>query len=335
MRKLLIISIITLFSSCEIALFESDRASSDPFVNFDYLWEQIDKKYSYFSLKNIDWNLIKDEYRAKLHVDMSDEALFNVLKDMLFELRDDHTNLITPFNVAVYNVESQSQPNFFFRTVYDYYIKEGVYYTGPLIHNFIANNSIGYIRYGSFSDVLTEAHLDFVLHRYASTKGLILDLRNNGGGDMFTVATILSRFVESKVKVGYFRTRNGPKHTDFDKDEEFVISPYDGNYRYTNPVMVLIDRGSYSATTLFALATKALPNVMLVGVPTGGGGGLPNGGQLPNGWTYRFSISQALDLNKKNYAENGVAPDYNVSFDWNDLTKDEILDRAVELIGGN
>jgi C-terminal processing protease CtpA/Prc len=66
-----------------------------------------------------------------------------------------------------------------------------------------------------------------------------------------------------------------------------------------------------------------------MGDTTGGGGGLPNGGQLPNGWTYRFSISQLLDLNGNNYAEDGVAPEIFESFNWSDLTKDEILDRAI------
>ncbi|HSJ67968.1 MAG TPA: hypothetical protein VK921_09850, partial [Anditalea sp.] len=62
----------------------------------------------------------------------------------------------------------------------------------------------------------------------------------------------------------------------------------------------------------------------------GGGGGLPNGGQLPNGWTYRFSVSQLLDLQGNNYSEQGVPPDIFAEFDWTDLTKDEILDRAME-----
>ena len=93
--------------------------------------------------------------------------------------------------------------------------------------------------------------------------------------------------------------------------------------------MVLVDRGSYSATSLFALATKAFSNITLVGDTTGGGGGLPSGGQLPNGWTYRFTVSQVLDLNGNNFTEDGVPPDIKAAFDWSDLTKDEILERAI------
>ncbi|HPW66724.1 MAG TPA: S41 family peptidase [Salinivirgaceae bacterium] len=332
MRKLLIILIVVIVSqSCEKILFEKDLASTNPYDNFDYLWDEVDRKYSYFELKNIDWNDIKTTYRAKLFDGMSEDSLFNVLKAMLFELRDDHTNLISPFNIAIYYVELQSPPNIFARTIQDYYLKDNVYYTGPFIHAFLANNRVGYISYSSFMNSFSDEQLDFILNRYKDTDGLILDLRMNGGGSLFIVPQILGRFVETNTTVCYFITRNGRNHNDFSDKESFVITPHDG-IRYKKPVMVLIDRGSYSATTHFALATKALPNMVLVGDTTGGGGGLPNGGQLPNGWTYRFSIGQALDLEGKNYAEDGVPPDIVAQFDWSDLTKDEIIDRAIEEI---
>lgn len=75
-----------------------------------------------------------------------------------------------------------------------------------------------------------------------------------------------------------------------------------------------------------------MDNITLVGDTTGGGGGLPNGGQLPNGWTYRFSITRLFDLGKQNFAESGVSPDVLASFNWSDLTRDEIIDRAIEEI---
>jgi C-terminal processing protease CtpA/Prc len=83
---------------------------------------------------------------------------------------------------------------------------------------------------------------------------------------------------------------------------------------------------------MFAIATKSFPNVLLVGDTTGGGGGLPTGGQLPNGWTYRFSVSQLLDLNGNNFAESGVPPDILASLDFTDLTQDEIIERAIDEI---
>lgn len=323
----LVLGSFLLFSSCEKVLFKPDLSSTDPLDNFDYLWEEVDKKYSYFELKNVDWDAVKEQYRPMLSSSSTEEELFDVLAAMLNELRDDHTNLVSPFNVSRYNAPLQSPENFRPRTIEEFYL-HNVWFTGAFIHDFLDNNEIGYIRYSSFMNDFSDEEMDFVLNRYKDTKGLILDMRQNGGGYADNVPKILARFTESKAKVGYFITRNGPNRNDFSDREDFYVTPYDG-LRYTKPVIVLIDRGSYSATTFFALACKALPNITLLGDATGGGGGMPNGGQLPNGWTYRFSIGQLLDLNGDSFAEDGVPSDIEESFDWSDLTKDEILERAI------
>ncbi len=327
MKALLLLFTVLIFFSCEKILFKHDLGTTDSLKNFDYLWSEIDKKYSYFELKNIDWNQIRNTYRPLLTENSSETELFTVLATMLNELRDDHTNLISPFNVSQYNVALMGDDNYRKRTIDEFYIPNA-WKTGPLVHDFLSNGKVGYIRYGSFMSEFGDGQMDLVLDRYRNTKGLILDLRENGGGSVFNVPKILGRFVESKTLVGYTITRNGPNHNDFSDIEQFYITPSTG-IRYLKPVIVLIDKGSFSATTSFAMATKAFPNILLMGDATGGGGGLPNGGQLPNGWTYRFSVSQLLDLNGNNYAEDGVPADIEVSFDWTDLTKDEILERAI------
>ena len=77
---------------------------------------------------------------------------------------------------------------------------------------------------------------------------------------------------------------------------------------------MLIDRGSYSATSFFAVCTQGYHNIKLFGDYSGGGLGLPNGGILPNGWTYRFSITRTIALDGGNY-ENGVPPEVRVLLD--------------------
>jgi len=295
------------------------------------LWKELDRKYSYFAFKKVDWNQVKTRYQAQLRDEMTEEELFDVLATMMLELRDDHTNLIAPFNVAVYNAELKGPVNFFPRTLRDHYFEEERI-TSPFLHSFIHQGKIGYIRYGSFMDGISDYALDHVLDRYAATDGLILDLRSNGGGSLFNVPLLLGRFVDDPIVVARSVTRNGPEHSNFAPPEDFRITPSSGKRYSKKPVMVLIDRGSYSATTFFALATKALPNLVLVGDTTGGGGGLPNGGQLPNGWTYRFSVSQTLDLQGRNFAELGVPPDVLVNLNLNDRTRDQIVDRAVQEI---
>ena len=126
----------------------------------------------------------------------------------------------------------------------------------------------------------------------------------------------------------YSRLKSGPGKNEFTPAEPVYVKPHDGT-RYLKKVIVLVDRGSYSASSFTSLATKAIPNMILMGDTTGGGLGLPNGGELPNGWNYRFSITQALTLDKDESYENGVPPDIVSLFDWNDLTKDEVIEQAL------
>lgn len=328
MRYLLML-LLVVFTSCE-KLFLEDLGTADPYANFDYLWNELDRKYSYFELKGIDWNSIRTEYRSRLSEGMSEEELFSVLADMMNELRDDHSNLFSPFNISRFNIELQYPSNYRARTIEEFYLPAGRI-TGSFFHDFLAEGEVAYVRYNSFSNPVTEPVLDHLMQRYADTKGMILDLRSNGGGSILNVTSILRRFAPQRTLCGAFITRNGPNHGDFGAPADFYVGSYPG-LRYEHPVVVLIDRGSYSASTMFAEATKAFPHIVLMGDTTGGGGGLPNGGQLPNGWTYRFSISQLIDLNGNNHAESGTAPDVPSAFDWNDLSRDEILDNAISFL---
>ena len=327
-RLITILVLIVTFSSCEKMLFKEDVSSVSPQENLDYLWQQCDEKYAYFDLKGVDWNQVKVDYSAKIYDGMSDDSLFQVMGGMLRELKDDHTNLISNFNVSFFGVNKLGPDNFDWRVITDNYLPSNYYTSGPFIHDFIANKEIGYIRFASFTGGVNDQNLDYVLSRYRNTKGLILDLRENGGGAVSDVFNILSRFVDTETTVYYSRLKNGVGHNDFTEPEPAVVMP-SSSIKYLKKVIVLIDRGTFSAGSFTSLATLAIPNMVLMGDTTGGGLGLPNGGQLPNGWTYRFSITQALDLNKNNNYENGVPPDIRVLFDWNDLSKDEVLDRAI------
>jgi C-terminal processing protease CtpA/Prc len=299
--------------------------------NFEHLWTACDQKYSYFKLKEVDWDNVRTQYASLIYEGMSSDSLFNVLGAMLSELKDDHVNLFSQTNTSFFGVEYAYQDNFDWQILVDHYLSNDFKITGPFSHDFIADKQIGYVRLSSFSTDITNTHLDYIMTRYGETKGLILDLRENGGGKIPNVFKILSRFVTTKTLVSYSRIKSGPVHDDFGAPEPVYVDPYGGK-GYTGKVVVLTDRGTYSSGSLFALNVKAIENMILIGDTTGGGLGMPNGGQLPNGWTYRFSVTQSLTLDRDPSYENGVPSDIYASFDWNDLTTDEILEQAIQEI---
>jgi hypothetical protein len=150
-----------------------------------------------------------------------------------------------------------------------------------------------------------------------------------------TIGMLLSIFDNHKQPLYTTQVKKGAGHNDFGDPVTVYAADSSllGNNPYIKPVAVLIDRGSYSATSFFSVCTQGYDNVKLFGDYTGGGLGLPNGGMLPNGWTYRFSTSRTLDMAGHNY-ENGVPPDERVILDpvATALGLDNVIETAADWI---
>jgi C-terminal processing protease CtpA/Prc len=324
--------LLPLVWSCEKAILE-EPVKDSPTQNFEYLWNDLNQRYAFFEYKNVNWQSIHNQYSARITDKTNQYELFNYLFDMLSELKDGHVNLISPFNISRFEIDLLGKNNYNHRLIRENYLSDKYYITGPFTHDFLRGTNIGYIRYESFSDYVSTYSMDFVLARFHNADGIILDLRQNGGGSITNVFSILSHFVDVKTELYHSYIKNGPERDDFSDAQPAYANP-EGQYSFTyKPVKVLIDRGSFSASSFFSLACKAIPNIELVGDSTGGGLGAPTAGQLPNGWTYRFSASKTLSLDQQNY-ENGVPPDvYAILDDTNVLLgKDDVIDKSVERI---
>lgn len=337
MKQLIyLITIVIILSSCEKVLMEKEPAD-DPINNFEYLWNTANDKYSFFEYKGIDWNEVYNEYRSQIYPEMKDGELFYLLADMLNELQDGHVNLTAPFDVSRYLFKYDAPENFNFRLLQDYYIGWDYRITGSLINTSLERNGqeIGYIYYGSFSRTIQSADIDFAVQTLYHTKGIILDLRSNGGGSVNNIYRLGSRFADEKRFVYSSYLKNGPGHDDFGDPADVYMEPA-GAYQYLKPVILLTNRGCYSATSFFATAMKAFPHIIQVGDTTGGGLGSPAGYELPNGWGYRFSVSRTLTPDGENW-ENGVPPDITVWMNpQNELNGiDDIMEKAIEIILSN
>lgn len=320
---------IGLGSGCEQLILDTDTVDS-PRENFEYLWQECLEKYSFFEYKDIDWQEVYNRYSPQINENMSQIELFDVLAAMLNELRDGHVNLISPLNVSRFDIDLLGQDNFEFRLIRENYLGDDYYRTGAFTHDFIADDRVAYVRYSSFNNFPSNLDLDFLFLRYENTVGMIIDLRENGGGSLSNALRILNRFAPEKQLIYNSFIKNGPGPDDFAAAQAAYVEPLEDRLTYDKPVIVLVDRGTYSAASFFSLGALALPNMSLMGDVTGGGLGIPNGGQLPNGWTYRFSISQTLTPDGQNY-EDGIPPDERINLSLGDrnLGKDSIIERAI------
>ncbi len=327
-------------ASCERA-FMNDAEPSNPVNVFDYLWNKVDQQYSFFDIKGVDWDSVYEVYRPKVYDDMDSDSLFAVCAAILNTLKDGHTNLFSEFDVShndsVY-YKMYAEKNIDANVVMLNYLTVNYHTTGSLIHNAIRNGEVAYIRYSSFMDNIVDQDLEYLTNRYKDCKGLILDLRQNGGGNIENIRILLNMFDNHGQPLYYTQIKSGPEHDAFtDLTTVYADSIYYSDVftesAYTKPVAVLIDRGSYSATSFFAICTQGYDNVKLFGDYSGGGLGLPNGGALPNGWTYRFSITRTFALDGGNY-ENGVPPDVRVLIDPETTAQgiDNVIEAAADWI---
>ncbi|HJD76884.1 S41 family peptidase [Bacteroides reticulotermitis] len=332
-RVLQFLCCLPLVTSC---IGEDDYAN-DPIGNFEQLWKTIDERYCFLEAKGIDWDAVYDEYRPQITATMTNEDLFDKLSAMLYVLKDGHVNLASSSRVSFYDDWYQDFPwNYREDILYQYYLGRAStdYRTSAGMKYKMFDNNIGYVRYESFSAGVGNGNLDEMLSYLAVSNGLIIDVRDNGGGNLTNSSRIAARFTNEKVLTGYIQHKTGKGHNDFSAPEAIYLEP-SNSIRYQKKVVILTNRRCYSATNDFVNLMRSIEggNIIQVGDQTGGGSGLPFTSELPNGWTIRFSASPHFDKNMQPL-EQGIEPD--VAIDMSDedqlKNKDTLIEKAFEIL---
>jgi hypothetical protein len=328
---------MTLLSGC----IGEEEYANDPRGNFEQLWKIIDERYCFLDSKGIDWNAVHEQYSPLIVPTMTSDDLFDQLSKMLYTLKDGHVNLVSSSRVSYYDAWYQGYPwNYRDDILYQYYLgtASSGYRTSAGLKYKIFDNNIGYIRYASFGDGVGEGNLDEVLSYLAPCNGLIIDVRDNGGGNLTYSTRIAARFTNEKRLTGYIQYKTGPGHNDFSSLEPIYLEP-SNSIRWQKKVVILTNRRCYSATNDFVNQMRSLnkegepQRIIQVGDRTGGGSGLPFTSELPNGWSIRFSASPHYDCNKQSL-EEGIAPDVAVDMTETDVNnhKDTIIEKAFKIL---
>lgn len=334
MKRLLsyisIIISLTLLGSCHSV----DDWDNNPVANFDALWNIIDRHYCFLREKNIDWDSIYNVYRPQVNGGTTSVELFKICSDMLNELKDGHVNLSGWYSTSYYRKWWSDYPqNYDNRLVEQYYLKFNQLQRNGVSY-YMLRDSVGYMRYPSFSVSPGESTLDFVIAILGKCPGLIIDIRDNGGGDVTNVEMIARRFIDRRILAGYITHKTGPGHGDFSEPYAYYFDPpAEGHLHWSKPVVVLTNRSTFSAANNFASVMALLPGVTIVGDHTGGGSGMPFSSEMPCGWGVRFSGSPVYDANMVT-TEWGIEPDVKVDLDPEQALKgvDTMLETAIDVI---
>ena len=320
---------------CATSCIREDVSGNTPEANFESLWKIIDEQYCFLDYKKqeygLDWDQVHETYAKRITPSMGWEALFEVLSEMVAELRDGHVNLTSSLASSQYRQWFDSYPRNFSDSIQSIYLKKDYNQSSGLTYQILENN-IGYIYCSSFSNGIGDGNLDQTLNRLAICDGLIIDVRNNGGGNLTTAQKLAARFTNQKTLVGYMTHKTGKGHSDFSNPYPVYIEPSNG-IRWQKRAVVLTNRRSFSATNDFVNSMKQFPLITIVGDKTGGGSGLPFTSEIPCGWSIRFSASPMLDP-QMNQIEFGINPDVKVDMTSEDMQKgkDTMIEIACKLL---
>lgn len=297
-----------MLASCEKTFFETPP-EQDPEALFEDLWGTFDTDYASFEERNVDWQEQYNIYRPQVNENSTDDDLYRVFTHMLRSLNDGHVSLVVPnrkaFNSNTYFDQEKVDSLFSLELIKDKYLGGSYKESGDggNTYGFIGNT--GYLHLAWINENMLV--LNDILDYFSTADGLIIDMRNNLGGDFTYAFSEFGRFTDQEHFVFRSKTKNGKGHNDYTAWFNWDIKP-SGTY-FNKPIVLLTDRYTISAGERTVMAFKVLPNVTHMGDTTNGAFVTKIGKELANGWYYSVAPQKIEFVDGMSYEGIGIAPD--------------------------
>jgi carboxyl-terminal processing protease len=183
----------------------------------------------------------------------------------------------------------------------------------------LPDSAIGYVAISQFTE-RTPREMKETLNKLTgeAVKGLVLDLRDNPGGELYAAVEVAKNFIP-RGPIVFIDYRNG-------KDQEYKSE----GKNLQLPLVVLMNGNSASASEILAGAVKDTGAGTLVGTKTFGKGIVQTVFPLDNGAGLKLTTARYLTPAKNDIHEKGIQPDVTVPLE--DRTRDTQLEQAVEIM---
>ncbi|MGW6708115.1 S41 family peptidase [Streptomyces sp. NPDC054956] len=304
---------------------------ADPVATFDVFWQSFAENYPFFAAKGVDWNAVRESHRPRVHAGTTDDELFAVFAEMLAPLHDAHVSLRAGERFFGEGRPGTVIPGRALDTRVRAHVQD-VDLGGRAPREFAQGrisyadlpDGRGYLRLSGFSgytesgDFAAEsAELDraldsvFTAERTARLRGLVVDLRINGGGYDELGLRLAARLTDRPYFAYAKRVRNDPADaTRFTRPQPLYVRPARAP-RYPGPIAVLTGGSTVSAGETFtqALIDRPGPTVR-IGQPTQGVFSDVLGRTLPNGWQLGLPNEQFLTRTGKTFDGPGIPVDH-------------------------
>ncbi|OPJ64775.1 S41 family peptidase [Clostridium oryzae] len=371
--------------------------------DFEYMYNVLKDNYPYFEVEKrvdgIDWLANKDEYISLIKKTKDDESYYNILSGILGDLNNGHSDILNGSGyksyINMYGQAAKKNPGYkvWVDELENQKSEERYGYTADSEENgkrenlrnaassdnmetkLFKSKKVGYLAIHQFDYYDIEA-FSKQIHAYLSSikkyKGLIIDIRGNGGGTDEDWITMLRMLINKPISdTEYVAFRGGAFEDKFmrgilgnddnslqstqnidtkklnklpaevKKDFKYYLSinksfsPKD-SVGFRGKIYLLVDSGVFSSSESFAVFAKSTGFATLVGERTGGDGiGVdPALCALKNsGYVFRFPMDMGLTSDGTCNFEYKTKPDIKVSAKVNkDLNKDKAVQTVLKLV---
>ena len=190
------------------------------------------------------------------------------------------------------------------------------------VYHEMEEGKIGYIQVTEFDDVTTDQYKEALEDlENQGMKGLVVDLRNNPGGNVDTVTDMLDLMLPEGTTLS-IKDKQG-KESVYESDDE---------HQFTKPLVVLVNENSASASEIFSGAIQTFGTGEVVGTTTYGKGVVQQIFDLKDGTSVKLTIAEYLIAGQFGINGKGVTPDVEVQYekDAQNPDRDNQLEKALE-----
>ncbi|MFB9077107.1 S41 family peptidase [Flavobacterium procerum] len=340
---------------------QSQKKLSRPEKDFETFWTTFRDNYAFFELKKVNWDESYKKFRPMITEKTTEKQLLQTFEEMVAPLKDGHITILkgeeviykfkkqSPFADEFKGIQKQLWETSLLTLENNGFVKmkgSGPLFKDIYLYNSSRNNDFGFIRisrcFGNpeslFDDKKEKEDIklmltvfDSILKSFADTKGIIIDLRSNGGGH---AGELLARRFASEKRITHYKSiKEKGGYENFSEMKPIYIEPNKG-VQYLKPIVILTNDRTASSAEDFTISLYQQPNVTTIGTNTSGMMSDMFGTDLSNKVYFTLSNQRYYSTSSELLEDIGVPVKIEIKNTKNDIENksDPLILKAIEVL---
>lgn len=379
MIRIFILSVLLFSCHQEISVSHPKKNPQNLINVFEAFWKGMNLNYVYWDVDTTNWDRVYEVYyplfanldinnlndlnKSKYYFEKITAGLIDSHYLITFQYPGLSNSFISPSSNRIHRGANYHAPFYYAQlvTTYlnkgylvgDYSTKQGQYYTNTVCGSI--EDSILYFSCSSFflyraystqeannAKKVIRFFIDELSNFNSKYKGLIIDIRGNGGGDLVDLTFLVGQLIDKPLHFGYVKYKNGNGRLDYTPWLEAYVNPNQNSKQINSPIIVLADNASASLSEAVVMAIHSLSNGRVVGETTWGATSpitvnvIYNSGSFTIPYFMDIQASSAMFkyLDGNIYEGVGFPPDVIVPFDSLSIKsgRDRQLEAAISIL---